>query len=134
MISKILERHICDILLDHLQSLNFISDKQWGFLEGQSTVTALIECTDDWLKELEIGNDVCAIFFDLHKVFNSVPHKPLLQKLSKLNLDDCILSWLHDYLCNRQQVVIVDGDESESSSVLSGVPQGSVNPISYLHQ
>ena len=39
--------------------------------------------------------------------------KPLLRKLSKLNLDDCILSWLHDYLCNRQQAIIVDGDESE---------------------
>ena len=66
------------------------------------------------------------IFFDFCKAFDSVPHKPLLRKLSKLNLDDCILNWLHVYLYNRQQAVIVDGDESESSSILSRVPQGSV--------
>ena len=38
IISKVL-----DILLNHLQSLNFISDKQWGFLDGRSTVTALFK-------------------------------------------------------------------------------------------
>ena len=133
IVSKVLERHVCDILLDHLQSLNFISNKQWGFLEGRSTTTALIKCTDDWLKELELGNDICAIFFDFRKAFDSVPHEPLLRKLSALNLDDCILGWLHDYLCNRLQAVIVDGEESESSSVLSGVPQGSVlGPMLFL--
>ena len=67
VVSKILEQHICDLLQDHLQSLNFISDKQWGFQEGRSTVTALIKCTDDWLKELEVGNDICAVFFDFRK-------------------------------------------------------------------
>ena len=124
---------MCDIPLDHLQSLNFISNKQWDFLEGRSTVAALINCTDDWLKELELGNDACVIFFDFRKAFHSVPHEPLLCTLSALNLDDCILSWLHDYLCTRLQAVIVDGEESESSSVLSGVPQGSVlGPILFL--
>ena len=133
VVSKILERHICDLLQDHLQSLNFISDKQWGFQEGRSTVTALIKCTDDWLKELEVGNDICAVFFYFRKAFDLVPHEPHFQKLSSLNLDDCILNWLHDYLCNRLQAVIVDGDESENSSVLSGVPQGSVlGPLLFL--
>ena len=94
IVSKILERHICDILLDHLQSLNFISSNQWGFQEGRSTITAIIKCTDDWLKELEVGRGVCAIFFDFRKAFDSVPHEPLLCKLSTLNLDDCMASRL----------------------------------------
>ena len=86
IVSKVLERHICDILLDHLHSLNFISSNQWAFQEGRTTITAIIKCTDDWLKELEVGKDVCAIFFDFRKAFDSVqheplPHEPLLHKV-----------------------------------------------------
>ena len=39
IISKVLERHVCNLIMDHLQQNNFISDHQWGFLEGRSTVT-----------------------------------------------------------------------------------------------
>ena len=78
VISKVLERHICNLIIDHLQLRNFISDRQWGFLEGRSTVTALIKCTDDWFKALENGQEVCAIFFDFRKAFDTVPHQILL--------------------------------------------------------
>ena len=78
-------------------------------------------------------NDVYAIFFDFRKAFDSVLHELLLRKLSTLNLDKCILSWFHKYICNRQQAVIVAGDELESCPVLSGVPQGSVlGPILFF--
>ena len=67
-----------------------------GFLEGRSTVTALIKCTDDWLKSLD-GNDMCAIFFDYRKAFDSVPHRTLIVKLWPLAVDDCIINWVKNY-------------------------------------
>ena len=69
---------------------------------------------------------MCAIFFDYRKAFDSVPHESLLLKLANIGLDDCLLVWLHDYLCNRVQSVVIDGTESDAVPVLSGVPQGSV--------
>ena len=66
---------------------------QWDFLEGRSTVTALLHCTNEWLKPLEDGKEVCAVFFDFRKAFNSVPHARM-SKLVALGLDDHITCWL----------------------------------------
>ena len=46
IVSKVLERHIFMIVMDHLKLNHPLSAFQWGFLEGRSTVTALLHLTD----------------------------------------------------------------------------------------
>ena len=99
--SKVLERHIYNIILNHLVHCNPLTANQWGFLEGRSTVTSLLYIgflegrstvssllyiTDQWPKELESGLDICAVFFYFRKAFDSVPHLPLMSKISSLGL------------------------------------------------
>ena len=81
IISKVLERHIYKVILEHLQLNHPLSAFQWGFLEGRSTVAALLHLTDHWLQALEAGHDICAVFFDFRKAFDSVPHMPLMEKI-----------------------------------------------------
>ena len=70
--------------------------------------------------------DVCTVFLDYRKAFDSVLHAPLMKKLQDIGLHTNLLAWLFDYLTLRKQQVVVDGATSSQVTVASGVPQGSV--------
>ena len=126
VLSKLLETHIKNVLLDHFDLCSPLSDMQWGFTSGKSTTGALLAVTDQWHRVLDSGREICTVFFDYSKAFDSVPHRPLLDKLSAVNVSPYILKWIASYLLNRMQAVCVSGVTSQLRHVLSGVPQGSV--------
>ncbi len=97
IISKILERHILKAMRIYLSENSPLSAHQWGFTTKKSTTTALVSFTHDCLECLDEGKDVCAVFFDLSKAFDSVPHRPLLNKISQIGFDPFILRWIESY-------------------------------------
>ena len=75
-----------------------------------------------------------AIFLDFAKAFDKVPHKKLCHKLASYGIKGPVLEWISDFLSNRTQKVLVGGQISESTAVLSEwVPQGTVlGPLLFL--
>ena len=94
ILSKVLKQHVHHIILDHLHIMHPLSNSQWGFQPGKSTVTALLATVDNWLRMLDEGNEIRAVFFDLWKAFDSVAHKVLMEKLQQTGLNINILAWV----------------------------------------
>ena len=59
--------------------------------------------------------DVALTFYDPRKVFDSVPHLPLLQKLG---LEQHVIQWLTLYQSDRQQHIVVHGATSITAKIL----------------
>ena len=75
---------------------------------------------------MEQGKNVDVIYLDFAKAFDKVDHGILLHKLRDMGIKGKIGVWIHSFLTNRYQLVAANRSKSSKSSVVSGVPQGSV--------
>ena len=96
--------YIFTLIVEHLKEHYQLSDCQWGFRPGRSMVSALLSTLHEWFQLLESGHDICAVFLDYKKAFDSVPHAPLIDKLCRIGLHSKLLQWLMDYLTYRRQL------------------------------
>ena len=84
-------------------------------------------------KAIDDRNYSCGIFLDFSKAFDTINHNILIRKLQHYGVRGLALDWFISYLSNRNQVVTVNGVQSELLSVSCGSPQGSVlGPILFL--
>ena len=123
---KIMEHIVLSHMAKHLNSHRILIDDQHGFRERLSTVTQLINSTNDWSETLNKKGQTDVILLDFSKAFDKVSHQHLSNKLSFYGIRGNTLGWINSFLSDRQQAVSVNGTHSSWVDVTSGVPQGSV--------
>ena len=128
VVSKVLERLVYNCIVDYIT--RSISDSQFGFLRGRSTLQQLLI----FFKILHnSSSQIDVIYLDFRKAFDSVSHNELLLKLWNFGITGKLWSWMKAYLANRVQYVSVGHSNSSTLPVLSGMPQDSIlGPLLFL--
>ena len=126
MLSKPLEKHVHNHLLNHLERNKLLSPTQSGFRPKHSCQTALTKMCENWLSAINNSEMVGAVFLDFKKAFDTVNHSILINKLELYTGDETSTYFFKSYLTNRQQYVSVNGEQSMGGTIISGVPQGSI--------
>ena len=130
---KVFEKIVKDRLTGFLERHNLLQDFQHGFRLGRSCLTALIDYFNTIVELLLTNQNVDVVYLDFAKAFDRVDHGVLLEKMKRIGVSGKLYSWIESFLCNRKQVVIVDGVQSVPVTVKSGVPQGTVlGPLLFL--
>ena len=130
---KLMEHIITKHILDHCDYYDIITLLQHGFRKGYSCASQLLITVHDLVKCHDEKKQVDVAILDFSKAFDTVPHERLLGKLHFYGVRGPILEWIRQFLTNRFQRVVVDGECSTSVKVASGVPQGTVlGPLLFL--
>ena len=97
-----------------------------GFSSNHSCETCVNYVVSDWKKEIDDKNCVVAEFLDLKRAFETVDHKILLNKLEKYGIRNTERKWFKNFIYDRTQKTSVNNNISDSATVATGVPQGTI--------
>jgi hypothetical protein len=94
-----------------------MSNVQFGFKAGHSTIDALLKGTEKWRKAVDEKKFCAVASIDLSKAFDSLDHKILTHKLKAVGFKHNSSALIENYLLNRSQQVKANSEISDWMSM-----------------
>ena len=123
---KLLEKIVNTRLVWYLESNKLLHPHQYGFRKHRST-TDILTHIDTYIKTAFVNKEhVIAVFFDLHKAYDTTWKYHILSSLSAIDLIGNLPKYIQNFLSNRLMKIKVSNTLSDPFPQHEGVPQGSV--------
>ena len=106
---KVFERLIYNSLFEYFIQNDLISPYQSGFKPGDSCTNQLISIMHEIYQSFDDGFEVRGVFLDISKAFDKVWHNGLIYKLKQNGVAGDLLDTLTNFLKERKQRVILNG-------------------------
>ena len=132
-VARVFERLTYEQMYAYLSDNGLLNPLQSGFRTLHSTLTALLDLTNEWSFDIDRKMINGVILLDLKKVFDTVNHEILIKKLEYFGFDPSSTAFFRSYPSNRQQQCKVNGFSSDFLVTTCGVPQGTIlGPLFFL--
>lgn len=125
-LSKILEKHVLELINEHLKTRPIIPDDQFGFVRGRSSVGQLLRVKDHIKAQLDDGSSTGMMLLDVERAFDRVWHAGLLHKMHIFDFPLPVIKMIGSFLSNRSFHVKVGTAMSPQHTIPFGVPQGAI--------
>ena len=122
---KIFEKIIFNKIYHFLLEERLLNPNQSGFRQSDSCINQLLAITHEIFEAFDCNPtlEVRSVFLDISKAFDKVWHEGLLFKLRSMGISGELYNLLGNYLSDRFQRVILNGQTSLWRPVIAGVPQ-----------
>ena len=98
--------------MNHADKNNILYPLQHGFRCKRSCETQLIEFIDEVTTNMSAGKQTDVLIMDLSKAFDKVSYGLLVHKLDHYGIRGKTNTWIQNFLSDRSQAVVVDGEKS----------------------
>lgn len=104
----------------------YISQYQFGFKKGNSTVHALLKFHNDIIQNLREKRCTVVVSLDVEKAFDKVYHNGILFKMIEIGFQPTTVKLFKSFFDERKFYAQIDNVLSSFCDVTCGVPQGSI--------
>ena len=114
---KVFEHLIYNSLFEYFMENDLISPNQSGFKPGDSSTNQLVSITHEIYQSFDDGFEVRSVFLDISKAFDKVWHNGLIYKLKQNGVAGDLLDTLTNFLKERKQRVVLNGQYSTWTNI-----------------